>query len=145
MKKLLALLLLSPLAFSKTVNLTCEPITTTVCLETCETLDQARIIKNKMAPMKNESISIEQQVISELEFYYLDVGLGMEVANKKVNKVVLTRDGDELGEQFTGSDLTYSVDLLSKEYVYEVKQKEKPYDLVFRRNYSCSEQKGLFD
>jgi hypothetical protein len=145
MKKLLALLLVSPLAFSKTINLTCEPVTMTVCIDTCETLDQARVLQNDMAPMVNANISIEKQMAGEIEFYYLDLGLGWEVGVKQANRVVLTRDGDELGEQFIGNNLTYSVDLLTKEYVYQVNKKENPYNLVFRQNHSCSNQKGLFD
>ena len=145
MKKLLALLLLSPLAFAKTINLTCEPVNMTVCLETCETLDQTGVIRNGLAPMVNASISIEEQTIGDTKLYFLDMGLGMEFADRLANKVVLTRDGDDLGEQFIGKNLTYSVDLLNKEYIYQVEKKENPFDLVYRQNHTCSQQKGLFD
>ena len=147
MKKLLALLLISPLAFSKTINLACEPVTMTICIDSnCETLDQARVMHNDMPPMQNASVSVKQEIIGELEFYSLDIGLGMDDGTfKQANKVVLIKDGDEVGDQFVGHNLTYSLDLITKEYVYQVNKKEKPYELVFRQNHSCSNQKGLFD
>lgn len=152
MKKLLALLLLSPLAFAedKTISLSCQPTTTLICLEECKTFTVEQIVQSNLEPIATANISV-RQLKTETEgvtFYYLDRGFGFESAEKMANSLKVTIDGDKYTEeykQFNGSNIIYTFNLLTKEYIYSTVEKEAPYKKTFSQKYNCSEATSIFD
>jgi len=152
MKKLLALLLLSPLAFAedKTISLSCQPTTTLICVEECKTLTVEQIAQSNLEPPATANISV-RQLKTETEgvtFYYLDRGLGFESAEKMANSLKVTIDGDKYTEEYkqlNGSNIIYTFNLLTKEYIYSFVEKEAPYKKTFSQKYNCSEATSIFD
>ena len=152
MKKLLALLLLSPLAFAeiKTISLSCQPTTTVLCVDECKTFTQEDMVQNDLEATATANISV-RQLKTETEgvtFYSLDRGFGFESAEKLANNLKVTIDGDLYAEeykQFHGSNIIYTFNLLTKEYIYSTVEKKSPYKKIYSQKYNCSEATSIFD
>lgn len=153
MKKLLALLLLSPLVFAdsreKVINLVCNPTTTLICINDgdCQTFTEQDMRLNKIGDTEIKNISVKQLKTETFTVYFMDRGLGFELAEENGNKITIVSDGDELNEakQFAGLNLIYEFNLLNKEFVYSTTEKKYPYNKIFASNFACTEATSLFD
>ena len=152
MNKLLTLLLLSPLVFAedKTISLSCQPTTTLICIDECKTFTQEDIVASDLEATATANISVKQSKTKTegVTFYYLDRGLGFESAEKMANNLKVTLDGDLYGEpykHFNGSNIIYTFNLLTKEYIYSTVEKKSPYKKTYSQKYNCSEATSIFD
>ena len=152
MKKLLALLLLSPLAFAevKTISLNCQPTTTLICIDECKTFTQEDIVQSDLEATASANISVRQSKTETegVTFYYLDRGFGFELVEKSANNLKITIDGDlyeEPYKHFNGSNIIYTFNLLTKEWIYSTVEKKFPYKKTYSQKYNCSEATSIFD
>ena len=148
MKKLLFILLLTPLthAESKEIikNLSCKAESMTICVDKeCSIFNREQALRNGL-DMTSKSLSVKKYN----DFYFLDYGFGFELAEKQANSINLRHEGKLLfkgNEDWSDKYIDRTIDLLTREHIYEVSLAVEPFSKVLSSTYSCIEGTSLFD
>jgi len=151
MKKFLLLVLLTPFVFSsQTINLSCNPIDTVLCDDdnVCNAFDSEELMTGGFSPMETAALTIiETTDDDKSKSYELDVGFGLEAADKVGNVIKVSRDGDDASLNnldFVGLVVSWSIDVVSKEYKYTVFEKKTNVTNV-KSTWSCNQTSSLLD
>ena len=152
MKKLLFLTLLTPFLFSsQTINLSCDPIDTLLCADSgeCLSFTSQELLTAGFPRMEKTALTIkETDYINGAKVYMLDVGFGLELADKVGNVIKISRDGDTVelknDESFVGKMGFAAIDVITKEYKYTVVDKKTNLTEV-TATWSCDQTSSLLD
>ena len=152
MKKIFIALLLVPMLNAEDIkesikNLSCEFRTLTLCPDgdDCETFNKQTAERNGINT-SSSSIIIKKTDINDESFYFIDIGFGFQLSNKQANRIVKKVDGETLNSKdWEDKNLTYEVDLITKDFIYEVKLKKPPYARVLTQISDCEEGQSIFD
>ena len=152
MKKLLLILLLSPLTqaeVKETIkNITCDMKLMTLCVESseCNSFTNQELADSGVTPMKPLSFIVKQVNTDGEKLHYIDEGMGFEFWLLMGNKLVRTVDGSDIIAKVDTSHLNYvyHFDLNTLRYDYELIHK-KTLNKESSSFYSCKVGSSLFD
>ena len=146
--------LMAQITDTKDIDLACMAQVSRICPEIgCKTFYREEIIERDLAQDFNLSVrrdKFEQESELNVPNFYIyswDIGTELEFVAENSNKLYKLLDGDDdyVGDAFKGKTVSHEFNLLTKEYIYEVKKKNSSKDLLMRTNYFCEENKSLFD